>query len=380
MGYMGALGRLRIVARTVRVGLISGMGDLHQSIGEQYLGARLAAEYTREIAPATDPDFVLVERPVATESAVEIAARELTDDESCAMLLGALNVPHSIRAAQWAEDHGCLYVTANNNPLVWAGRRHVFHIGVPSEITGRAAARFVVDGRGAGRVAVLHTAGDFQVYAAACTAAALVDRGGAVEQRELGADPATDPALFRELRDWQADAMCLLGSELDRLAGVVRQVQPRGGPSLILHPRGMLCREFADAAGSAAEGHYFTDLYLRSTAAPVEEQALHRGLASVNPRLVATASHGFGWDGLRLLIHAWNAAGPRPDDQASCLEALVEYHGATGDLSFDERDHNGRWQHDPTTVAQLVGDEFQAASTLARSDSAPELSAERNSR
>src|SRR5687767_4913592 len=117
------------MAAEVRIGLLHSNGELNQSIAEQRLGAQLAASYTREILdPAADRP-VLIERGVAGEEEVPAALQGLVSGERCSLLLGALNVPFSIRAAQWAEGAGVLYATANNNPLVGAGRRHVFHIG-----------------------------------------------------------------------------------------------------------------------------------------------------------------------------------------------------------------------------------------------------------
>src|SRR5437867_3699543 len=124
------------MAAEMRIGLLHSNGDLSQSIAEQRLGAQLAASYTQENPDPGAESPVLVERAVANEEEVASALEDLVSGERCSLLLGALNVPISIRAAQWAEAAGVLYTTANNNPLVGGGRRHVFHIGVPSEVTG----------------------------------------------------------------------------------------------------------------------------------------------------------------------------------------------------------------------------------------------------
>lgn len=350
----------------LRIGLLYGSGELSQSIREQRLGTRLAVEHTRQLWGPSD-DIELVELEVTADSpSVEEAAAELVHNQGCAVLQGAFSVPLSIRAAEWAEQHQILYVTANNNPLLRDGRRRVFHIGVPSEVTGTAIAKYLAEKRRCQKVGVLHTEQEFQRHAAACTVDALAARGVATRRDAVLDAPSSDLELLERMRTWQADAICILGSELERLVDLVKTAQKLGSMAPMLHARGLLCREFANLAGKAGEGHEFTDLYLRDARASSEERALHRRLAQVDGTLVATASHGFGWDGLRLLAQAWRAAGPDADAQVEFLEGLRAYEGATGTLSFSETDHNGRWQHDPTTITRLVGGRYTMVNTLGR--------------
>ncbi len=355
------------MAEHLRVGLVFTSGELSQSIQEQCLGARLAVDYTRDRWGPDGPSIELVEREAGSDPAsVDAVASDLVQNEGCAVLVGALSVPHSIRAAMWAESAGVLYATANNNPLVGGGRRHVFHIGVPSEVTGRAVARFLVSEQGARRVGVLHAGNEFQVHAARCTAESLRQRQAEVLQIQLDADPANDRGVLERLRNWQPDGVKIYDSDTERQVQVAHTAHALGGLPPFVHARGMLCAEFRDGAGAAAEGHYFVDMFLRSDEAPEEEQALHRHLATVDPRLVATASHGFAWDECRLVAEAWRAAGPSPAGQIAFLESLRAYPGAGGPLTFTEHDHNGRWTQDPTTIAQLINGQFTVIQRLDR--------------
>lgn len=355
------------MADDLQVGLLHTGGELSQSIQEQRLGARLAGDYTRELWGASGPAIALVERQVTEDpTSVDAAAEDLVRQEGCAVLEGALSVPLSIRAAQWAEANGVVYATANNNPLVGEGRRHVFHIGVPSEITGQAIARFLVGERGAGNVALLHAGNEFQVHAANCTATSLREHGAAVLQVQLDADGSGDRAALEQLRAWGANAVMIYDSETDRQVRLVWTAHAVTPFLPFVHARGMLCNEFRTGAGAAAAGHFFVDMFLRGPEAPAEEQALHRHLATVDPGLVATASHGFGWDELRLLAEAWRAAGPDPQAQIAFLEGFDAWPGAGGPLTFTSADHNGRAAHDPTTIAQLVDGQFAVVSRLAR--------------
>lgn len=351
------------MADTLRIGLIFTDGELSQSIHEQCVGARLAANHTRDLWGANGPGL---DQATDNPDSIDAGLRELVDGEGCVALEGALSVPLSIRAAEWAEAKGILYATANNNPLVGSGRRHVFHIGVPSEITGSAIARFLVGERGARRAGVLHTGNEFQTHAASCTAAPLRERGVEVIQIELDADGSGDPAVLERVRDWGADAVMIYDSDTERQVRLVWAAYGLGGLPPFMHSRGILCHQFRDATGPAAEGHFFVDMFLRDSRASAEEQALHDRLAAVNSRLMATASHAFGWDELRLLAEAWRAAGSDAGGQIAYLESLRGYPGSGGPLTFTESDHNGRWTQDPTTIAQLIGGRFTVVSTLDR--------------
>ncbi len=351
------------MAHPLRIGLLYGTGELNQSIEEQRLGARLAAVYSAERG---DGNPELIEHAVRSEAEVVAAAEELTAVAGCEMLLGAVNVPVSIAIARWAEAHGMVYMTANNNVRVHDGRRHVFHIGVPSQITTQASADYLAKERGARSVSVLYTSQEFQANAAELCVAAIRLHSTPANGQALPDDPAEDRAFLGRIRAARPDAVYILASELERVAGLSRLAHELGGFPPILYARGMICREFVDRVGDIAEGQAFVDIFLRDDRAPAEEKALRESLERFDSNLVATASHGFGWDGLRLLVAAYQAAGADVADQIAFLESLAGYHAATGDLTFTDRDHNGHGPHDPTTIARLENGQFQVVSTVNR--------------
>jgi ABC-type branched-subunit amino acid transport system substrate-binding protein len=351
----------------IRIGLLFlAETELNQSIAEQVLGVRLAADYAREQLLSGGSNLDLIERQVANNlTSVDEAARELVYESGCNVLLGALTVPLSIRAAEWAEEQCILYVASNNNPKVRDGRHYTFHIGVPSEVTANAVAGYLINKKGSKRVHILHTPGVFQIQAAACTARAIKGYKIAVADKEIG-ESGDDRRLWEEVRAWKPDTICIYGSETDRLAELVTAAHNLGGLPRMHHPRGLICREFVYLAAKAAEGHEFTDIYFRNNRAPEEEKALHGYLDRTDSSLLATASHGFGWDGLRLLVEAWRSAGLEADRQVEFLESLSGYSGATGLLTFSAQDHNGRRFHDPTTITRLSGGRFLVVETLKR--------------
>jgi ABC-type branched-subunit amino acid transport system substrate-binding protein len=349
----------------MRVGVVYQAGGLGASTSEQVLGSRLAAEHTQSESPGPGGALEVVERPTGAEGpAFAAELSDLVNNEGCDALLGVLPVPLSIEAAKWAHAHGILYSTGNNNPLLWQGRKHVFHIGVPSEITASASMTYLSGERGAKRVAVLHTPGEFQVFAAECMIEAATKLGVDASAIDAGLDSSRDADVMRQIDAHRADAVIVMGSELDRVGGLVPQLAAGGRPTLLA--RGMVCREFLDSHGAEAEGFDFIDLFLRSGDAPDEERALIERVTGSDTQLVTTASHGFGWDCMRLLVAALSQ-GHKGTEGAMYLESLDAVPGATGALRFSATDHNGRWQADPTTFARLQGGRFVPIAAPTRS-------------
>ena len=355
----------------MRIGVVYQAGGLGASTSEQLLGTRLAAAHTQSETPGPGGPLEVIEREVGAEgTAFEAELSALVHGERCDALLGILPVPRSVETAQWCEAEGVLYSTANNNPLLWQGRKHVFHIGVPSEVTAAASMRYLHGERGASRIAVLHTPGEFQVFAAHCIVEAGEKLGVSAIAIDVGLDAAAGAGVAGQIEAYSPDAICVMASELDRVSELAPMVAAwrRQSPDAdrpALFARGMLCREFADRNGAIADGFDFIDLYVRGEGAPAEERALVERLASADPRLVATASHGFGWDCLRLLVAALRP-GLDGAEAAARLESADFVPGATGPLHFAATDHNGRWQYDPTTIARLREGRFVTVSRLAR--------------
>lgn len=349
----------------MRIGVVHQIRGLGGSDEEQLLGVRLAAAHSREAPSGPARTLELVERSFLDASELPKHLGELVRSAGCDALLGILPVPLSVQAAAWSEARGVLYATGNNNPKVGDGRRSVFHIGVPSEVTAEASMAYLRDELAVNRVAVLHTAGEFQVHAAKCMIEAAGQLGMDATAVDIGPGTDLDTSVRRAVQDHRSDAVCVMGSELDRLVELVPTLNRLGQGTRMLLSRGMVCQEFAERCGAAAEGYDFIDLYLRSNEAPAEERGLMSRIAAEDAKLVTTASHGFGWDCLRLLAAAL-ANGPGLDEQVAYLESAGPISGATGILRFDASDHNGHRYDNPTTIARLADGRFMPASKLAR--------------
>ena len=348
----------------MRIGVIHQVNGLGTGAAEQLLGVRLAAGHTRE-ASHVAPKLELVERPFGDDAQLPHRLDELLGNADCDALLGILPVPLSVQAAASCEARGVLYATGNNNPKVGEGRRNVFHIGVPSEITADGTMAYLRGERGVQRLAVLHTPGEFQAHAARCIADAATELGVLSGLVDIGLTGDADVHVAQAIEAHQADAVCVMGSEVGRLIDLAPALNRLAGRPRVLLSRGMVCREFAERCAADGEGYDFIDLFLRSTDASSEELALMNRLASTDGGLITTASHGFGWDCLRLLAAAL-ANGSDLGDQIAYLESAGPIVGATGVLRFSSTDHNGHWHDDPTTIVRLTDGRFTPVSRLAR--------------
>ena len=336
------------------------------SAHEQMLGLRLAADHTRETGAGAEHELELDERVVSTRPSASIGAlAETLVSSGCDALVGVLTAPLSEELAEWADKAGVLYLTANNRPSVWNGRRHVFHIGVPSEITGRSVIQHIL-AQGIRKAAILYRPGPPEAYNVNTLAAESAAKSAAEEGMETRLQSL-------ELGVWDGsnhtiddEAVCIFNSDVPKIAELVTRLRSANKDALIVLSRSMLCRDFIELAGDAGKGCNVVDLFFRSDDASAEERALMRGLAATDARLVATANHGFGWDCLRLTSKALREAETDAAGQVALLEGLDKYQGATGPFAFSSQDHNGRRRYNPTTIALLSKAGFVRVSSLDR--------------
>lgn len=336
------------------------------SARDQMLGVRLAADHTREIGAGANDKLELAEHVVSARSSASIgAAAETLVSSGCDALVGVLTAPLSAELAEWADKAGVLYLTANNRPSVWNGRRHVFHIGVPSDITGRSVIQHIL-ARGVRRAVILYRPGPPEAYNVNTLAAESASRFAAEEGLDTRLQSLESGVWDGGNHPTDDEAVCIFNSDVPKIAELVTRLRSANKDGLIVLSRSMLCRDFIELAGDAGKGCNVVDLFFRSDDASAEERALMRGLAATDARLIATANHGFGWDCLRLTSKALQEAGTDAADQWALLERLDKYQGATGPFAFSSQDHNGRRRYNPTTIALLSKAGFVRVSSLDR--------------
>lgn len=315
-------------------------------VTDQFLGARLAPLHSRT------GDVVAVEEIV-------FKPKDDGDLERCVIplagkisaVIGATNVPESTRLGELSERLGLLCFVANNNPSVWNGKRHVFHIGIPSAQTAAAVALHLTR-LGIRQVQLVHDRNEFQRRAAACARAALETRGIQVNSR------TGDPDGAAERNRSAAELFYLLYSDEQKALGVVRTIRGEMRDTPILFGRSLLRSSFISALGENATHAWFVDLLPRSGARSAMQQEFFTALGETDIQ-IPTANHCFGWDAMALGCRALAEANGDCEAAIDYLESGVVLEGVAGSYRFGSGDHNGRRGIGPTSLSRWREDHIE---------------------
>ncbi|HWP58114.1 MAG TPA: ABC transporter substrate-binding protein [Candidatus Acidoferrales bacterium] len=321
----------------IRILLLRPEEDSYSAL-DQSLGARLAGTCGR---------FSDVELEEETFPSRDLAAMETclrTRRGKLAGVVGATSVPQSTLLGEMAEDMKILCFVANNNLSVWQGRRHVFHIGLPTVQTSEAVAELLAHG-GFARVFLLHDDTEFQRRVAE-TARTAVER----RKIRVGCGSGADAAWPEKAVSLNPDLVYLIYSDEKKASLLARTCRSELPKALFLFGRSLLRETFIEGLGAAAEGALFVDLFRRGKSA--EAQAgLVTALFSEGVK-IATANHGFGWDAMTLCALALFRAGGNAAAAVSYLERGETIDGATGSFRFGRENHNGREGFGPTRISR----------------------------
>jgi len=260
-------------------------------------------------------------------------------------VVGATSVPEATRLGQLAESLNIICLVANNNPSVWQGRRHVFHIGLPSRQTAVAVAQAL---RSAGytRVFLLHDETEFQGRVAASMLTALEENN-----IQVNSQPGSKPAWPDEMRSWKPELFYLIYSDEKRALPIARLVRSAEPNTALLLGRSLLRSSFIASLGAAAEGVLFVDLFRRDKQGSTRVVEFTRALFQERVDC-PTANHGFGWDAMALYAVALSKGGGNPLHAIEYLESGAIIEGVTGQFRFSRENHNGREGPGPTRISR----------------------------
>lgn len=267
-------------------------------------------------------------------------------------VVGATGVPESTRLGELAEAFGLVCFVANNNPVVWQRRRHVFHIGLPSLQTAAAVAG-ALQRRGCQRIALIHDQTEFQRRVAANMERAIQAHGAAARCY----DELTDTTLAA-LSAYSADLVYVVYSSEAKALPVARRVRASGIVAPLLFGRSLMRQSFLSNLGADSGEMWFVDMFSR--VAP-ENSAVPRFFETLGQAGVAvpTANHAFGWDGMVFCGGAMAAAQGNPENAIAYLESGVQLNGVTGPCSFSAENHNGRAGVGPTVITRWHSGRFE---------------------
>jgi ABC-type branched-subunit amino acid transport system substrate-binding protein len=314
---------------------------------DQSLGARLSA----------------LEGPARSEVAIEeeyFRRDDLADLErrlgawkgKVSGLIGATNVPDSTRLGELAEEMKLLCFVANNNPVVWQRRRHVFHIGLPSTQTAEAVAMLLQKTQRR-RIFLLYDQTEFQRRVASSMEMALINHGMEVSSRAESADDELEL-----VKEWQPDLVYVIFSSEKKALPVVQTIRRHLSQAPLLFGRSLLRESFLASLGDQAGEAWFVDMFHRNgTETPGQEHFLRT--LSARGVYVPTANHAFGWDAMSFCALGLKAGRGQPLRAIDHLESGVALDGAIGSCSFSRDNHNGRSGFGPTTLTRWYKGELE---------------------
>ncbi len=262
-------------------------------------------------------------------------------------VVGSTGVAESTKLGQLAEQLDLLCFVANNNPTVWEGRSHVFHIGVPTSLTTHSVAENLVRNLGARRVYLLHDDTEFQSLVAARSEKFLREAKAEVRSFSGG-----QKGWAEDVRSWAPDALYLIYSDEGPAAPMIRSLRAVSKDLPILLGRSLIRQSFLSSLGESAEGLLMVDLFSRGSPRNELEKRFARALSGTGSHL-PTANHGFGWDAMSLCGRALVEAKGDPKSAIRHLESGVLMEGVTGKYRFSSDNHNGRGDFNPTTLSQV---------------------------
>jgi ABC-type branched-subunit amino acid transport system substrate-binding protein len=278
---------------------------------DQSLGARLSA----------------LERPVHSEVAIEeeyFRRDDLADLErrlgswkgKVSGVIGATNVPDSTRLGELAEEMKLLCFVANNNPVVWRRRRHVFHIGLPSTQTAEVVAMLLHKTKRR-RILLLYDRTEFQRRVASSMEAASRNHGMEASSRAESSDDELEL-----VKEWQPDLIYVIFSSEKKALPVVQKIRRHLSQAPLLFGRSLLRESFLSSLGDKLGETWFVDMFHRNGTETPSQQHFLRTLSARGVH-VPTANHAFGWDAMSFCALGLKAGRGQPLLAIDHLESTI---------------------------------------------------------
>jgi ABC-type branched-subunit amino acid transport system substrate-binding protein len=307
---------------------------------DQSLGARLSA-----LEASARSEIAIEEEIFRRDDIADIERRLGPWKERVSGVIGATNVAESTRLGKFAEEMKLLCFVANNNPLVWRRRKHVFHIGLPSTQTAEAVAMLLQKTKRK-RIFLLYDQTEFQRRVASSMETALRGR-----HMEVSSQAELSDAELELVQEWQPDLIYVIFSSERKALPVAEKIRRHLSQVPLLFGRSLLRESFLSSLGDKVGEAWFVDMFHRNgTQNPTQKDFLR--ILSARGVNVPTANHAFGWDAMSFCALGLKAGRGQSLLAIDYLESGVALEGATGTCSFSRDNHNGRTGFGPTTLTR----------------------------
>jgi len=301
-------------------------------------GARLAIEEANAAKikiDGKDAKFVLVAEDDQADPKVGTTVAQKLVDAKVAGVVGHLNSGTTIPASAIYNQAGIPVITgsATNPKLTEQGFKVVFRTVGRDDQQGPAIASYLAESKKPKLVAVIDDATAYGEGIANEVEKTLKAANIKVLPREKGTDKTTDwKAVLTKVKGKNADAVFYGG--MDATGGpLLKQGRELGVKAVFSFGDGACTDDMTKLAGAAADGLLCSQAGLPALAADKKFLDAYKKKFNVDPILYAP----FTYDGANLLIEAMKKANSA--DPAKYLPELakIDFKGATGQISFDEK-------------------------------------------
>ena len=308
---------------------------------DQSLGVRLSAQVR-----VNNEEIVVTEEIFQRDDDADLETKLAHwQDDKLSAVIGATNVPDSTRLGELAAKMNLLCFVANNNPVVWQGRRQVFHIGLPTRQTTAAVAA-LIEKNNLRSVLLLHDQTEFQSRVASSMEGALKTRG---------MDARSQPVLFEEgiqfPRGWKPDLIYVIFSSEQKALRVAQMIRNIALDIPLLFGRSLLRESFLVSLGDHTGECWFVDMFHRNSHQTPAQREFFQ-VMTANGVKIPTANHAFGWDGMAHCAAALKAGASDLLRAIDHLESGITLDGASGVCCFSRDNHNGRFEPGPHTITR----------------------------
>src|SRR5438093_1453877 len=236
---------------------------------DQSLGARLSA-----LEGPARSEVAIEEQYFRRDDLADLERRLGAWEGKVSGVIGATNVPDSTRLGELAEEMKLVCFVANNNPVVWQRRRHVFHIGLPSVQTVEVVAMLLHKTKRR-RIPLLYGRTECQRRVASSREAALRNHGMEVNSRAESAD-----GEFELVKEWQPDLIYLIFSSESKALPVVQKIRRHLSQAPLLFGRSLLRESFLSSLGDQLGEAWFVDMFHRNGTETPSQQHFLRTLSA----------------------------------------------------------------------------------------------------
>jgi branched-chain amino acid transport system substrate-binding protein len=301
-------------------------------------GAQLAIDEANDAKikiDGKDAKFVLVKEDDQADPKVGTTVAQKLADAKVAGVVGHLNSGTSIPASDIYNQAGIPVISGSStNPkLTEQGFKVQFRVVARDDQQGPAVANYIASAAKPKLVAVIDDATAYGEGLANEVEKSLKAANVKVLPREKGTDKTTDwKAVLTKLKGRKPDAIFYGG--MDATGGpMLKQARELGIKAAFSFGDGACTDEMPKLAGAAADGMVCSQAGLPPQAADKKFLEAYKKKFNVDPIIYAP----FTYDAANLLIEAMKKANSAEPAKYLPELAKIDYKGATGQISFDDK-------------------------------------------